>query len=247
MTGWTFEPSPFGEVLVPSFLPDGFALFYSTTDFPGYLREGGSSLIERFLGHRFGIEARLFTCTQVHGVRVERVAASHDMPRESGDCDALYTDEQSVALGIKVADCLPVTVVDPEARVIANIHSGWRGAAGEIVRRAVETIEQNTDFQSSRAYAYLGPSIRVCCFQVGEEVIERFGTIEDARQFTDRDRSERPHFDLPAFTRSVLTSRGLDQRRVFDSGICTRCPDSRFHSYRRNGAGAGRNLAVAAQ
>ena len=147
--------------------------------------------------------------------------------------------EKHVALGIKIADCLPVTILDSGRGVIANIHSGWRGAVQGITAEAIDAIERDTPFDATDALAYLGPSIRSCCFEVGEEVAAQF-----EERFVDRGRSK-PHVDLVAFTRELLRRRGFVEDRIFDSGLCTRCEGSIFHSYRRDGAGGGRNLAIA--
>jgi YfiH family protein len=164
-------------------------------------------------------------------------------PRPAGlkpglPCDALFTDQRHIALGIKVADCLPVALCDPLHRVIANIHSGWRGAAQNITAETLDTLARETAFDPSVAYAYLGPSIRVCCFEVGEEVAAQF----DAR-WIDRGRGPKPHVDLARMTESILRERGV--AHVIDTGFCTRC-NPLFHSYRRDKK-SGRNLAIAAQ
>ena len=155
-----------------------------------------------------------------------------------GVCDALFTDQCHVALGIKVADCLPVSLCDPVHRVIANIHSGWRGAAQNITAETLDTLARETAFDPGTAYAYLGPSIRVCCFEVGEEVAAQFD-----QRWIDRARGAKPHVDLARMTEAILRRRGVAQ--VIDTGLCTRC-NPMFHSYRRDKK-SGRNLAIAAQ
>jgi len=207
---WPVRTSPLGRIVVPPFLPDGCSLFYTTLDFDGRITP---ELIAMSGG-------ALATCNQVHGANVVRAPASED-------CDALWTGERGKALGIKVADCLPVSLIDPDKHVIANIHSGWRGAVQNIVARALDHV--------SKGYAWLGPSIRVCCFEVGEEVAVQF----DAK-YVDRSYAK-PHVDLPALTADVLKDF-----EVFDSGLCTRCDGSMFHSYRRDRT-SGRNLAIVAQ
>ena len=226
--------------MIPAPLPEGFALFYTTADYDGAIVPD----LTEILRGRFGIEAELVTCTQVHGKNIRRVgAAAPGRPPapEAGaatPCDALYTADRHVALGIKVADCLPVSLCDPAHRVIANIHSGWRGAVQDIAAATLDTFARDTAFDPRAAYAYLGPSIRVCCFEVGEDVAAQF----DA-QWIDRTRGEKPHVDLARMTADVLRRRGV--RHVIDTGLCTRC-DALFHSYRRDKK-SGRNLAIAAQ
>ena len=131
-------------------------------------------------------------------------------------------------------------MIDPVHDVIANIHSGWRGAVQRITSETIDAIEQSTKFESRDAHAYLGPSIRVCCFEVGEEVAAQFD-----ESFIDR-AHEKPHVDLIAMTIGILRSRGFRDDRIHDSRACTRCDGSIFHSYRRDSKGGGRNLALAA-
>jgi YfiH family protein len=223
---WPVESSPLGRVVVAPDAP----LFYTTLDFPGRLTPDIARTVTNFIQQRFGIEATLATCNQVHGVAVTRVSSASGW-RECDACDGLWSEERGVALAIKVADCLPVSFVDEN--VIANVHSGWRGAAAGIVAKTIDAVPL-----TSQARAYLGPSIRVCCFEVGEEVAPHF-----PEAVVDRSHAK-PHVDLPAFTKGILRERGFTDDRIFDAGLCTRCDGSMFHSYRREKSG-GRNLAIA--
>lgn len=229
-----------GRIVVPPGVPDGFALFYTTRDFPGFLGDDVARELTAFIEERFGIAATLTTCNQVHGASVGKSEGGAAW-RECDSCDALYSHAPHTALGIKVADCLPVTMIDPVHSVIANIHSGWRGAAQAITAKTLDTVIRETPFDPASAKAWLGPSIRVCCFEVGEEVAEQF----DAR-FVDRNH-DKPHVDIPAFTKAVLRDRGFADDAIIDTELCTRCEGSIFHSYRRDRKGGGRNLALVAQ
>jgi polyphenol oxidase len=237
---WPLQQTALGRVAVPPVVPPGFAVFCTTRDFDGWLTGEGASAITGVARDLFGVTATLATCVQVHGVRVERVTLAKQW-RECDSCDALWTDATHTALGIKVADCLPITMVDPTSAVIANIHSGWRGAVQRITAETIDTVTRASAFDAASAFAYLGPSIRVCCFEVGDEVAGQF----DAR-YVDRSRA-RAHVDLAAFTTDILVARGFAAERVSDSGLCTRCDGSVFHSFRRDGKGGGRNLQIVAQ
>jgi YfiH family protein len=237
---WTLEPSPIGRIAVPPFVPRGFAVFTTTRDYHGRITEELSKGLTDVVHERFGVRATLATCIQVHGVAVQRATHSKQW-RECDSCDALWSEETHVALGIKVADCLPVTMVDSTHSVIANAHSGWRGAVQRITAATIDAAASTSAFDPASAWAYLGPSIRVCCFEVGEEVAEQFDT-----RYVDRSYAK-PHVDLVAFTTDILKSRGFAADRISDSELCTRCEGSAFHSYRREGKGGGRNLAIVAQ
>jgi YfiH family protein len=233
---WSIESTEnLGRIAVPPFVPEGFGVFCTTRDFDGKLSGERASLLTDVLRERFTIDATLSTCTQVHGVTVQR--AMHEGAwRECDSCDALWSDQRHVALGIKIADCLPVTVLDPAHAVIANAHSGWRGAVQGVTAAALDA--SNVDATSS--LAYLGPSIRVCCFEVGEEVATQFD-----ERYLDRTRAK-PHVDLVRFTTDILRDRGFADERISDSELCTRCEGSIFHSYRRDKEARGRNLQLAA-
>ena len=212
MPGFSIEPSPLGRIVVAPEVPEGHRLFYTTRDYDGAIGEE----LEHFVG------MPISHCKQVHGVTVTRCGGG-------GECDALWSDVPA-ALAIKVADCLPVSLIG--AGFIANIHAGWRGAARNIV-------DVTLDAAGIPDAAWLGPSIRVCCFEVGEEVAAQFPD-----EFVARGKA-RPHVDIAGYVAARLRARGVE--RVHDSGLCTRCDGSIFHSYRRDGPGGGRNLAILAK
>jgi len=236
-----------GRIVAPPNVPPGFTLFYTTIDFDGRIDD-------RILG----IVGNLATCRQVHGATVIR--ASREPRGASGEpeCDAIWSDQKNIALAIKVADCLPVSIIDPRNSIIANIHSGWRGTVQGITAATLDAVP----LDPSESFAFLGPSIRACCFEVGEEVAAQF----DAR-FIGRTLGPKPLVDIIALTIAVLRERGFADERIVDSGLCTRCGNEvagllgdsvaqqpsnsateqpLFHSYRRDKR-SGRNLAIVAQ
>ena len=228
---WLIESSPLGRIVVPPEVPSGFGVFCTTRDDPGRI---DPDPLTGILRDRFGVNATLTTCRQIHSATVVRAERRPEW-RECDSCDALFSEEKQTALGIKIADCLPVAIVDAASGVIANVHSGWRGAVQGITSRALDAIR----FDPQSTIAYLGPSIRACCFEVGEEVAEQF-----APAFVNRSHVK-PHVDLIAFTTEILRAHGIAE--ISDSGMCTRCDDSIFHSYRKDGPGGGRNLMIVGQ
>src|SRR5436190_148821 len=141
------------KTVVPPNVPKGFALFYTTSDFRGHLNDTIARELTDFIESEFKIAASLTTCNQVHGVTVRSTsecgshAAALRAPwSECDPCDALYSHSPHTALGIKVADCLPVTIIDPVHSIIANIHSGWRGAAQNITAQTIDKLERETAF-----------------------------------------------------------------------------------------------------
>jgi YfiH family protein len=246
-----------GRIVVPAEVPEGYALFYTTTDFEGHLRGDGAAQVLLAIQQRFGVDATLATCVQVHGATVVRAPAEAGW-RECDSCDALWSDQPGLALAIKVADCLPVTLIDDAHGVIANIHSGWRGAVQRITGATLDTLVRDSPFDPATARAWLGPTIRVCCFEVGDEVVEQFrAAYLNADAFIDRSLGPKPHIDVAGLTSELLRALGIT--RIVDVAMCTRCGAGTeagsdrahgqplFHSYRRDPKRGGRNLAIVAR
>jgi len=90
--------------------------------------------------------------------------------------DALLSHESGVLLSVRVADCMPILMVDPRLRAVAAVHAGWRGAAKRIVEKSVGEMRRVFGSQPRDILAAVGPSIRACCYEVGEEVVDAFGS-----------------------------------------------------------------------
>ncbi|HET7840020.1 MAG TPA: peptidoglycan editing factor PgeF [Terriglobia bacterium] len=107
--------------------------------------------------------------------------------------DALMTDEPGILLAVRTADCVPVLLLDSRRRAVAAIHAGWKGMLGGIVEKTAGEMRRQFGSRPGDLFAAVGPSIGVCCYEVGEEVAEHFrggfaggenfvvsGEIEDA-------------------------------------------------------------------
>ena len=154
---------------------------------------------------------------------------------EELEADALVAVQPGIGIAVKSADCLPILLADPDHRVVAAIHAGWRGCVAEVAIRAVEKIEALTNIRRSRLLAAFGPSIRACCFEVGPEVGQQF-----IPWFPERnDLSSHTHIDLPEACRRQLTTAGLSADCISDLAPCTVCggglaDPSEFYSWRRD-------------
>lgn len=105
--------------------------------------------------------------------------------------DAVMTDVPGLVLGVQVADCVPVLVVDPRRRAVAAFHAGWRGTLKRIVERGVGRMRLRYGSRPEDLVAVVGPSIGACCYSVGEEVRHEFES-----QFAYGDLLFREVFDL---------------------------------------------------
>jgi polyphenol oxidase len=247
MNSWTVRPTGIGRVIVPAPMDARTIVFWTSGDFSGYLDDGALGRLLDVIGELRRGRANLSTCEQVHGTTATRVDLPSAEWSECSRCDALGSTSRDVALAIKVADCLPVSIVDADQGFVVNLHAGWRGAAAGIASGTLDELAASGFRPSPSTRVYLGPSIQLCCFEVGEEVVDAFRARNpDADRFVDRTLGPKPHLDLAGLVTEELRRNGVNLENIWNGGLCTRCEGSIFHSYRRSGPSAGRNLAVAA-
>jgi YfiH family protein len=178
---------------------------------------------------------RLLFLQQVHGARVVE-APWQGTP----EADAGVADGAGWLLGIETADCLPLLLVDPARHAVAAAHAGWRGTAAQVAVRAVESLAARGS-RPQDLLAALGPAIGPCCYEVGEELRDAFG--EDAEQVFVSGRNGRPHLDLRAANVRQLRRAGVRDTAILHVDECTHCQAELYHSYRRDGKGAGRMIS----
>ncbi|MGL5087706.1 MAG: polyphenol oxidase family protein, partial [Clostridium sp.] len=93
---------------------------------------------------------------------------------KSEEGDAIITNEKDVAVGVFTADCVSIIIVNEEKTVIAAVHSGWKGTFNSIVTRTINKMKKEFDISVSNTKVYIGPHIRQCCYEVSEELKEKF-------------------------------------------------------------------------
>ncbi len=154
-------------------------------------------------------------------------------PGDPPRADALVTQTPGLAIGILTADCGPVLFADPQARVVAAAHAGWRGAIQGILEATIVAME-SLGARRSRIHTALGPCISQPNYEVGKEFQDRFIAHNPsyARFFKTQLNATRPRFDLPGFILSDLAARGLAS--IASEAHCTYANESKFFSYRRS-------------
>jgi hypothetical protein len=151
----------------------------------------------------------LLTCYQIHSA----VAVVADAPwTQRPQADAIASRASGLLLGALSADCAPVLMVDPEARVIASAHAGWKGALGGVVQAAVDAMTA-LGAEPRRILAAVGPCIAPSSYEVGLEFLETFSRDApgSGRFFSPGRASDKRQFDLPAFVLERLQSAGVGE------------------------------------
>jgi YfiH family protein len=210
---------------------------------------------------------RLARLRQVHGTGVAthhrgQVAGSESVQPEA---DIVISDDPAMALAVQTADCAPILIADPRARVVAAVHAGWRGLVARAPLVAVERLAADFGSRPEDLVAAVGPAIGWCCYEVGPEVRVQFERALFDEADVDRWFSPEPvfssvnppmeslsrvrtgghwFFDPSRSARAELEAAGVPSARIFVSGLCTASHRDLFCSYRRDGAPAGRMAAA---
>ena len=177
---------------------------------------------------------------QVHGNRVAVVARS-DRGRGSlaragavPGCDALVTAESGPVLAVLVADCAPVVLADPDARVVACAHAGWRGALGGVLEATIGAME-SVGAERRRMVAGIGPAVAAVRYEVGDDVADaarlHLGAVDSCLW---PGRPGHFFFDLAEAVRMILLRSGLEEEHVASAGVDTG-PSGPFFSARADG------------
>jgi polyphenol oxidase len=178
--------------------------------------------------------------TQVHGARVVRV----DAPGPPGEeADAILSYTEGVAACVSVADCVPVLLADPVSGAVAAVHAGWRGTLARTAAEAVAALRREVGATPARLLAAVGPSIGPCCYEVSDDLRERFERELGAVAVAAR---QRPTLDLWRANVRVLAEAGVREDRIEVLGRCTSCERDLFFSHLRDAGRTGRQMAFIA-
>ncbi len=224
-------------------------------------------LFARALGARN--DGRLWPLVQMHQIHspiIHRIRSISDPHPNAGD--GLITNTPGVLIAVKTADCIPVIAVDPAHRVVGAFHAGWRGTVQRIVEKGIGEMRRQFGSDPKDIFVAIGPGIGVCCYKVGDEVLEQFRSqfpyadelIEEVfdshslhakypllflnqRAPGHGELPKVPHLDLvKANTRQAIDA-GIPEKNIEALNLCTACRTDIFFSHRREHA-TGRMMAA---
>ncbi len=184
--------------------------------------------------------ARLARARQVHGTAIHVVdedylrAFPENAPATWPASDGLITNIPGIALGVSVADCVPLWIFDPARSALGVFHAGREGTVSAIASIGVKALTDQYGSRSEDLLAVIGPSAGPCCYEVSEEMARDLASLG----FPVFGRK----LDLWESNRQQLEEAGVPTGQIFITRQCTLCGDG-FHSYRKSGS-AKRNLAV---
>ncbi len=225
--------------------------------------ERNRELFLKKLGHR---SWPLITLRQIHSDLIHRVTGLPEQPLVG---DGMITDIPELLLAVQTADCLPVIVVDRKRRAVGVFHAGWRGTVKRIVEKGVGEMRRHFGSNPRDLLAAVGPGIQKCCYEVGEEVRNRFesqfayaSTLFREVKESDPVRERYPllfltarapgHSNLPVkifldlveANRRQLLDAGASPKNIDASAPCTACHPDLLFSFRADKGTTGRLLGV---
>ena len=165
--------------------------------------------------------------------------------------DGLITNNKDIALATTNADCILLLFFDPVNKVIANVHSGWRGTIQRISVKTVQKMVNKFNCKPENIICCICPSIRKCHFEVENDVKEIFEKefrdlkIEQNNDIMEKQKDkEKWNIDTVLINKILLKQEGLKQENIIDSGICSVCNSDLIHSYRVEKQGYGLATAL---
>lgn len=195
----------------------------------------------RRVARALGFTAAPWIPAQVHGTTVVRVGAADAPSREA---DAVILDRPGVLVGVLGADCPGILLVAPKAGVLAVVHAGWRGVAGQVIARTLDGLWQHYDVLPDQCLAAIGPGIGGARYEVGPEVVEALASgLPQMDGVAGPGAGDRSHVDLQIAIGHQLTAAGVASIEVLRR--CTFEEHDTFFSHRREGPQTGRHALVA--
>ena len=189
---------------------------------------------------------RLILSHQVHEDKVVPVTSADCgngivYPNRFESADALICGEKNVPIATFFADCVPIFFLDPKNKVIALAHSGWKGTVKNIAAKTVDAFEKLYNSRTEDILCAIGPSIGVCCFEVGDEVSDVF--FDKFGDSVLEKHADRWHVNLQKAIELELRNAGAVH--IDTANICTACNSNLLFSHRKTNGRRGNMAAIA--
>jgi len=191
----------------------------------------------------------VFLCEQNHTDNIARInendegKGTFNSSSSIPNTDAMITNCKAINLVVYAADCMPILIFDPTEKVIAAVHSGWKGTIKKIAIKTLKKMQKEYGCQKKDFRIYIGPSIGPCCYSVdNKEQIELF-----AKEYSNLNtRDGKTFVDLWNSIEQDLSKFGIPLENIENSKICTSCENNFFASHRADHPRSTSNLSIIA-
>lgn len=190
---------------------------------------------------------------QIHSDIIKYVDKSGNI----GECDAMITDRKNIGLAISTADCNAIFLYEPNKKIIAAAHSGWRGTSEKILNKLLNTLINDFKADVNNLVCYFAPSINQKNYEVGEDVAKYFeekyliklngfqSPCNNIEKLNEKSK-EKYLLNLIKLNYDLLIESGLKKENIQVSNLCSYEEKNLLHSYRRDGLKSGRAIGVIA-
>ena len=157
--------------------------------------------------------------------------------------DSVLTRGKGIVIGVQVADCLPILLYDKHKSIIAAVHAGWRGTAGQILKNTIFTMQEKFQSLTKDIMIAIGPGIKKCCYEVGEEVLKAiYEATGEGTYYIEK--GDKYFIDLTSANMIQALSLGIVKKHIWNLNDCTCCNPDRFYSYRYAQGTTGRQYGL---
>lgn len=189
------------------------------------------------LKDKFNIKKIIYT-KQIHSDIIFDFKGQAEEEFKENEGDAIISNIKNTAIGVFTADCVPIILVDSAKGVCAAIHSGWRGTYNSITSKTIGKLINEYGATIENIKVYIGAHIRECCYEVSEELKEKFTTkknIDEKELFNGRNLS------MEKYILKDLRDKGINEKNIYSIDLCTHCNnDIKLYSYRKSMGEYGR-------
>ncbi len=204
--------------------------------------EGSKVLLDKFAEALQINPRKVVRMNQTHSANIA-VVGKGDAGKVIADTDGILTGEKDLFLSVITADCIPLLFYDSARQVVGAVHAGWRGIYAEIIKQTVDELVKNGS-KATDIVVGVGPSIRVCCYEVSEELVGKFaGKFPKWSDYVIK-REGKFFLDLALLANYQLRSLGITDTNIEDAGICTKDSPDNLYSCRREGKEFGEFVGV---
>ncbi|MCX7698499.1 MAG: peptidoglycan editing factor PgeF [Candidatus Goldbacteria bacterium] len=184
---------------------------------------------------------RINILKQIHSDRIIIVKKRKSLHNKKAD--GIITDLRNFPVAVKVADCIGSVIIEPDKKVLAVVHSGWRGIAKKIILRAIKIMKQKFGCNIDKMVVITSPSIGPCCYEIGRDL---YNELSKHKLFDNifSKRNGKIYMDLQKANKNLLIAVGIKRKNIYINKLCTKCNNDLFFSYRGEGKKTGRMYVV---
>jgi hypothetical protein len=172
---------------------------------------------------------KLVHMKQIHSNHVQ-IVTNNDNFTNPPTCDAVITNKKGIPLMVMVADCAPLLFYDTKNKTIGVAHAGRTGAFKNIIKNVIAAFKNDFNADTDDIIVSVGPSIGVCCYEVGEEIYQEAKELQ--LDYAIKTEANRYYLDIRAILQTQLLQEGIKKENIEISPLCNACHTEDFYSYR---------------